>query len=111
MAYWQTTVMVLIGVALSCFPSSRSHQHAHEAGWTSLLVIYGAPILLVAIAAVDTAQWLPYRPLVDVILFVGGLALGAIADRVIRGLPAAGTPLADQVALTRTGRNRIGRRP
>lgn len=92
MAYWQTTVVVLIGVAWSCFPPSRSHQHAHEAGWTSLLVIYGAPILLVAIAAVDTAQWLPYRPFVDVILLVGGLALGAIADRVIRGFRRRARP-------------------
>jgi hypothetical protein len=95
MAYWQTTVLVLIGVAVVLLPFvviALATSPLMKQERTSFLVIYGAAILLVAIAAADTAQWLPYRPFVDVILLVGGLALGAFADRVIRGFRRRARP-------------------
>ena len=88
MAYWETIALVLIGVAVVLLPFvviavSTSKLLPQER--SAFLVLYCAAVLLVAIAAADTAQWLPSRPVVDVTLLVGGFALGAYAGRIISG--------------------------
>ena len=86
MAYWQTIALVLIGVAVVLLPfvvmaASTSTLLPRER--SAFLAIYGATLLLVSIAAADMAEWLPGRPIVDVVLLVGGVALGAFAGRAI----------------------------
>ena len=86
MAYWQTVAWVLIGVAVVLLPFvviavSTSKLLPQER--RAFLMLYGAAILLVAIAAADMAQWLPSRAVVDVTLLGGGIALGAYAGRII----------------------------
>jgi cytochrome c biogenesis protein CcdA len=86
MAYWQTIAVVLIGITVVLLPFviiavSTSKLLPQER--SAFLILYGAAILLIGIALADMAEWLPSRPIVDVILLAGGVALGASAARII----------------------------
>ena len=86
MAYWQTIALVLIGVAVVLLPfvvmaTATSTLLPRER--SAFLALYGATVLLVAVAAADMSEWLPGRPIVDVVLLVGGVALGVFAARTI----------------------------
>jgi cytochrome c biogenesis protein CcdA len=88
MVYWLTIAVVLIGISVVLIPFviiaiSTSKLLPQER--SAFLMLYGAAILLIGIAAADMAEWLPSRPIVDVILLVGGFALGAAASRVVSG--------------------------
>jgi cytochrome c biogenesis protein CcdA len=93
MGYWLPIALIVIGVAVVLLPFvviavSTSNLLPQER--SAFLVLYAAAILLVGIAAADTAEWLPSRPLVDVALLVGGFALGAYASRIISGFRQRG---------------------
>jgi cytochrome c biogenesis protein CcdA len=86
MAYWQTIAVVLIGIVVVLLPFviiavSTGKFLPHERN--AFLMLYGAAILLIGVALADVAEWLPSRPIVDVILLAGGIALGAFAARVV----------------------------
>lgn len=88
MAYWQTIAVVLIGISVVLLPFviiaiSTSKLLPQER--SAFLMLYGAAILLIGVAAADMAEWLPSRSIVDVILLVGGFALGAAASQVVSG--------------------------
>lgn len=86
MAYWQTIAVVLIGITVVLLPFviiavSTSKLLPQERN--TFLTLYSAAILLIGIALADMAEWLPSRPIIDVILLAGGVALGAFATRII----------------------------
>jgi hypothetical protein len=83
MSFWEMLPFTLLGVIVVLLPVAIIGLFASKIGpqrRTAYLVLYAAAIALLGMVAADIQQVVPSRLAVDLILLIGGLAVGAYAD-------------------------------
>ena len=92
MSFWGSLVLVLLGVLVVLMPFGVigvSSSKLSPVERREFFTLYAALLVLLGILAADElAQW-PYRLPVDLVLLVGGLALGAVARPFVTALWAS----------------------
>jgi|SRR6516225_5251500 hypothetical protein len=85
MSFSQALPFILLGVLVALLPVGVIGLFASKLSAerrTAFLIIYGSVLFLLAVVVADVFETVPSRLAVDLVLFVGGLVVGAYAGEV-----------------------------
>ncbi|MEX0853321.1 MAG: hypothetical protein WD036_08590 [Bauldia sp.] len=95
MSPWEAVPFILIGVLVVLLPVGVIGVFAsrlQERQKTAFLVLYAGAVILLGIVAADVTGVVSHRPVVDLALVVGGLAVGVYAGLFLRNHRKSGPP-------------------
>jgi hypothetical protein len=87
MTLWELVAFILLGVLVVLLPvgvigvfASRLRPQQR----TGFLVLYAGAVFLLSIFAADVTEVISNRPVIDLVLIIGGLAIGLYAGTFLR---------------------------
>ena len=87
MSPWEAVPFILLGVLVVLLPVGVIGVFASKLlpqQKTAFLVLYAGAVILVSVVAADVTEVISNRPVVDLALLIGGLAVGVYAGLFLR---------------------------